>query len=217
MDAIPVNFMGIDAAESAKADSIDIENYFPLDPELRWGLRATGIRRNGDVIERNMIWQLNGRIERNGKNAWLLGEKGGNNYVISLDGDGLQHHGEVGPHGPDEECSPPLTTISNTFTFRQPHSSPYTRKEGASSSLGFFIHQMTGYETVRLPAGIYRDCLRTDTYYQREGGVCFYSAVHFAPGVGIVRYSFRQVDPARNAVVIYGVQELTSFFRAGSV
>ncbi len=47
------------------------------------------------------------------------------------------------------------------------------------------------------------------TSEKREGGTCFTSAIHSAPEVGLVRYSFRQIDPAANAVVVVGIKELS--------
>jgi hypothetical protein len=85
--------------------------------------------------------------------------------------------------------------------------------QGDKSTVGYFVHQMTGYETLSLPAGVFKDCLRTDTYYQREGGMCFTSAIHYAPGVGLVRYSFRQINPETNAVVVVGIKELSAVQR----
>lgn len=215
MDSTPVNVMGIAAAWSAKKEPIDIARYFPLDPDLRWGLMYTAQRRNGEILTSDMHWKLHGQTEVNGKKAWLLGDKDTQTFMISLDEDGIQHHGMISPNSDDEVSCPALTTISNSFGFGQAMSAPYLMRKGDKKTLGYFVHQMSGYETIKLPAGIFKDCLRTDTYYQREGGTCFYSAIHYAPEVGMVRYSFRQIDPARNAVIIYGVKELTYFKRDG--
>jgi hypothetical protein len=180
---------------------------------LRWSFVFTRQRRNGERLVDDLHWRLHGQREINGKSAWLLGEEDGQIFLVSVDEDEIQHHGAINVGGEDERNSPPLTTVSKKFTFRQPQSTPYVMTQGDKSTVGYFVHQMTGYETLSLPAGVFKDCLRTDTYYQREGGMCFTSAIHYAPGVGLVRYSFRQINPETNAVVVVGIKELSAVQR----
>lgn len=194
---------------STNAITLDMDLYFPVNDAYRWGYTFTRQRRNGDTIVEQLHWKIHGKKEINGKTAWLIGDKTNQIIMVSKDEDGLQHHGDLLPDQEDEIYSPPLTTISNQFGFRQPQSSPYIMFQGAEKTPGFFFHQMTAFETLKLPAGIFKDCLRADTYFQREGGLCFTSVIHYAPGVGIVRYAFRQIDPKVNAVVVVGIKELS--------
>lgn len=196
--------------------SLDIDAYFPVDPERRWGVISTRQRRNGETIVEDLHWKIHGQREVNGKNAWLLGDEKKLTIMISKDEDGIQHHGDLVPGEEDEVCTPPLTTISRNFVFRQPYSSAYIMEQGEKKTLGLFTHQMTGYETLKLPAGIFHDCLRTDTYFQRDNGPCFTAVHHYASGVGLVRYSFRQIDPVANVVVVVGTLELSSISSEGA-
>lgn len=189
--------------------TLDMDLYFPVDEAHRWGYTFTRQRRNGEIIVENLNWKIHGEKEINGKVAWLIGDETNQIIMVSKDEDGLQHHGDLLPDQDDEIYSPPLTTISNRFGFRQPQSSPYVMFQGSKKTPGFFFHQMTGFETLELPAGIFRDCLRADTYFQREGGLCFTSVIHYAPGIGIARYAFRQIDPDANAVIVVGTKKLS--------
>ena len=177
---------------------------------------STRQRRNGETIVEDLHWKIHGQREVNGKNAWLLGDEKKLTIMISKDEDGIQHHGDLVPGEEDEVCTPPLTTISRNFVFRQPYSSAYIMAQGENKTLGLFTHQMTGYETLKLPAGIFHDCLRTDTYFQRDNGPCFTAVHHYASGVGLVRYSFRQIDPVANVVVVVGTLELSSISSEGA-
>jgi hypothetical protein len=111
--------------------------------------------------------------------------------------------------GKTETFSPPWTCITNKLNFRQKQMMPYILTEGDRTQIpGCLESQMVGYETIRLPAGIFQNCIRVDTYYQRATGIIFNSVIHFCAGVGLVRYKFRQIDPKINSVVVVGAIEL---------
>ena len=87
--------------------SLDIDAYFPVDPERRWGVISTRQRRNGETIVEDLHWKIHGQREVNGKNAWLLGDEKKLTIMISKDEDGIQHHGDLVPGEEDEVCTPP--------------------------------------------------------------------------------------------------------------
>ena len=69
--------------------SLDIDAYFPVDPERRWGVISTRQRRNGETIVEDLHWKIHGQREVNGKNAWLLGDEKKLTIMISKDEDGF--------------------------------------------------------------------------------------------------------------------------------
>lgn len=190
--------------------NLDIDAYFPVEnPDNFWNMRSTRIRRNGEVLTDNFEWKIHGKIVSNGKPAWLLGDNNPMLLVISKDEDGIQHHADLQPKGRSESFSPPWTSLSNNAEFGQRKACPYILSESDGGQIPAYLNsQMTGYETISLPAGIFQNCVRVDTYYQRATGTIYNSVVHFAPGVGLVRYKFRQIDPSINSVVVVGTLEL---------
>ena len=41
--------------------SLDIDAYFPVDPERRWGVISTRQRRNGETIVEDLHWKIHGQ------------------------------------------------------------------------------------------------------------------------------------------------------------
>ena len=202
----------LDEVNKITPPSLDLDSYFPIEnPENYWNMLATRVRRKGEILSAEMHWKNMGQTTANGKQAWLLGDGEPMLLVISKDEDGIQHHADLQPKGKSEQFSPPWTSATNKVGFRQEQTTPYVLTEDDGTQTPCCLRsQMTGYETIKLPAGIFQNCVRVDTHYQRTTGTIYNSVVHFAAGVGLVRYKFRQIDPAINSVVVVGTLELKS-------
>ncbi len=201
----------IDEVNKITPPDLDIDAYFPVEnPDNYWDMLSTRVRRNGEVLTGHMHWTIHGTTESNGKQAFLLGDHNPMMLVISKDEEGIQHHADMQPKGGNSESfTPPWTSISNKAGFRQKRTMPYVLTEDDGTEIPAYLEsQMTGYETIKTAAGIFQNCLRVDTYYQRQTGTIFTSAIHFFPGVGLVRYKFRQVNPELNSVICVGTLEL---------
>ena len=191
---------------------LDIDAYLPVeDPDNYWNIVQTRLRRNGETIVMRMHWSIHGQVDSNGKRAWLLGDNNPMLLVISKDEDGIQHHADLQQKGKEksESFAPAWTSITNKVGFRQKMSMPYLITEADGTQIPAFLEtQMTGYETIKTPAGIFQNCIRVDTYYKRVTGTVFNSVVHFCAGVGLVRYKFRQINTLNNSIIVVGAMEL---------
>lgn len=193
---------------------ITLENameYFPIHKGNRWSYVTDKIKQDGST-EHTICTDMVRKTIKNihGKTVWFIGPSDNEGCLWTSDTDGVRFHGEVHDGklmlGSEDSSTKLFDGMILGYTFQTPtvHS---------SHILDLCELQVVGFETVKVPAGIFKNCLRIDIVWHmnKKEGPNLISKYNcwYAKGVGIVRSECLLIDRDTRMVKWSKLKQLT--------
>ena len=175
------------AGSARAAGPIDLREYFPAQEGNSWSYQFRTFQPDGQVNYALKTYTVAGTEElKNGVKATRLVDQRGWYYIFTVDEKQYLHHGESEDKGLVTN-DPPFTFFDTSYAFGKVYRSAHAISDGTAHGSEVVVD---GFESVNVPAGEFKDCLKATFKYIRAGGGTFTSITWLAKGVGPVKKQF---------------------------
>jgi hypothetical protein len=176
----------------AGASDIDLTEYFPLQDGSTWTYQFRAHQPDGQIRYSLKTYTVTGDVElEDGHVVKKLEDQRGWYYLLSVEPDRYLHWGEHEDKGLITN-DPAFAFFDTGYTFGKRYSSAHLISDGSARGTEVVFD---GYESVTVPAGEFKNCLRSTFKYINPGGSTFESVTYLAKGVGPVRKQFAIYSP----------------------
>ena len=112
-------------------------------------------------------------------------------YLLTVEPDRYLHWGEHEDKGLVTN-DPPFAFFDTGYAFGKTYQTAHLISDGSARGAEVVFH---GYESIQVPAGEFKNCLKTTFKYINPNGSTFTSVTYLAKGVGPVRKEFAIYSP----------------------
>lgn len=174
---------------------VDVADYYPLQEKNSWTYQEKEFRADGRVFYRLRTQTVKGEAQLDGQiRAKKLVDDTGAYYLVAVDQQHLVIYGHNAGYG-DVTYNPPFTFLNVTYepgkVYRVPHA-PSKGKPVFSEATYY------GFESVEVPAGAFKDCLKVTFRFERPSGTTHSITSFLAKGVGVVKEIHEIYSPIAN-------------------
>ncbi len=178
--------------------SVDLREYYPLQEGNTWLYQYKTYRPDGQVQYKLKSQTVAGEFKvSDSLSATKLVEDNGWFYLVSVDATHYRMFGESETRGL-ETITPPFTFMDVSYVPGNIYRAPHTPSEGAPM---FSEATYYGLESVNVPAGSFKNCLKTLFKFTTESGQTFSTITYLAKGVGVVKKEFSIFSPAAGQTI----------------
>lgn len=180
------------AASPALAQPINLKDYYPLVDGNTWSYQFRTWQPDGQLNYSMKTYTVSGTEElKSGVKAVKLADQRGWYYLLTVDEKQYLHYGENEDKGLVTN-EPPFAFYDTSYAFGKLYQSAHSISDGTAHGSEVVFD---GYESVNVPAGEFKDCLKASFKYIRSGGGTFASITWLAKGVGPVKKEFAIYSP----------------------
>jgi hypothetical protein len=184
--------LGLIAVPADATGEIDLTEYYPLQEENTWTYQFRAYQPDGQIKSSLKTYTVKGDLElENGETAKRLEDQRGWYYLITIEPDRYLHWGEQENKGLITN-DPPFSFFDTSFAFGKRYSFAHLISDGSARGTEVVFY---GYESIKVPAGEFKDCLKSSFKYINPNGSTFSSVTYLAKGVGPVRKEFTIYSP----------------------
>lgn len=189
---------------AAANPDIDLTAYYPLQDGNTWTYQFRAYQPDGQIDYSLKTYTVAGDLELdNGQVVKKLEDQRGWYYLLTVEPDRYLHWGEHENKGLVTN-DPPFTFFDTDFAFGKPYDFAHRISDGSARGTEVVFD---GYESVSVPAGEFKNCLKNTFKYINPNGSTFSSATYLAEGVGPVKKEFAIYSP-RAGQTLYFEREL---------
>jgi hypothetical protein len=182
----------VGAGSAGAQDELDLTQYFPLQDGNTWTYQFRAFQPDGQINESLKTYTVAGDVElENGETVKKLEDQRGWYYLLTVEPDRYLHWGEHENRGLITN-DPPFRFFDTDFAFGKRYSFAHLISDGSARGTEVVFD---GYESLRVPAGEFKDCLRSTFKYINPNGSSFTSVTYLAKGVGPVKKEFAIYSP----------------------
>ncbi|MBI3951980.1 MAG: DUF3386 family protein [Acidobacteria bacterium] len=175
--------------------TVNVAEYYPLQDGNTWIYQVKEYRADGQVFYRLSREIVKGEAHVNDHvTAKKLVDDRGNYYLVSVDPSQLMFYGHNEGRG-DVTYNPPYTILSVNYEAGKPYRSPHVPSTGQPV---FSEATVYGFESIEVPAGRFKDCVKVTFQYTRPSGATHTITSYLAKGVGLVKEVHEIYSPAAN-------------------
>jgi hypothetical protein len=176
----------------AAAEDIDLTRYFPVQDGNTWTYQFRAHQPDGQIKYSLKTYTLEGDIELpSGDVVKKLIDQRGWYYLLTIEPDRYLHWGEHENRGLVTN-DPPFAFYDTHYAFGKTYQSAHLISDGSARGAEVVFD---GYESVRVGAGEFKNCLKSTFKYINPNGSTFTSVTYLAEGVGPVRKEFAIYSP----------------------
>ncbi len=184
--------LAILAQPVAARDDVDLTQYFPLDDGNAWTYQFRAFQPDGQIKYSLKRYEVGGDLElESGDVVKKLVDQRGWYYMVTIESDRYLHWGEHENKGL-VTMDPPFALVDTRYAFGKPYATAHSVSDGSARGAEVVF---SGYESIRVPAGEFKNCLKATFKYINPNGSTFTSATYLAKGVGPVRKEFAIYSP----------------------
>ncbi|MEJ2084298.1 MAG: DUF3386 family protein [Acidobacteriota bacterium] len=174
------------------ADEIDLTEYYPLQDGNAWTYQFRAFQPDGQINYSLKTYTVAGDVElENGTVVKKLEDQRGWYYLLTVEPDRYLHWGEHENHGQITN-DPPFSFFDTSFAYGKEYSFAHLISDGSARGTRVVFN---GFESIRVPAGEFKNCLKSTFEYINPNGSTFTSITYLAKGVGVVRKEFAIYSP----------------------
>jgi len=179
-------------------EALDLREYYPLQDGDTWTWQFRSFQPDGQIRYSIKTYKVDGHVELpNGEKPVKLVDQRGWYYLLTVERDRYLHWGEQEDKGLVFN-DPPFTFYDTSYAFGKTYQSAHKISDGTVRG-GEVVFE--GYESIRVPAGEFKDCLKSSFRYINPNGSTFVSITWMAKGVGPVRKEFMIYSPKAGQVL----------------
>ncbi len=179
-------------APALTASDLDLTEYYPLQDGNTWTYQFRSFQPDGQIRYSLKTQTVAGEMElEDGTVAKKLLDQRGWYYVLTVEPDRYLHYGEHEDKGLILN-DPPFTFFDTRFAYGKPYSFAHLISDGSARGSEVVLD---GFESIRVPAGEFKNCLKSTFKYINPNGSTFSSITYLAKGVGVVRKEFAIYSP----------------------
>lgn len=178
--------------------TIDLREYYPLQDGNTWFYQYKTYKPDGQVQCKLKTQTAAGEFKISDQlTASKLVEDNGWFYLVSVDATHYRMFGESESRGL-ETVNPPFTFMDVSYIPGKVYRAPHSPSSGAA-----FTSEATyyGLESVNVPAGSFKNCLKTVFKFTTESGQTFSTISYLAKGVGVVKKEFSIFSPSAGQTI----------------
>jgi hypothetical protein len=187
--------IGWAAGWSSDQPAPNVAAYYPLQDNNTWTYQVKEYRADGQVLYRLRRQTVKGEAEVNGHTkAKKLIDDRGVYTLVAVDASQLKIYGQNEGRG-EVTYNPPYTVVNVNYEAGKVYRSPHVPSTGQPvfSEATFY-----GFESVQVPAGSFKDCLKVQFQYMKPSGATHTVTSYLAKGVGVVKEIHEIFSPAAN-------------------
>ncbi len=174
------------------ADDIDLTQYYPLQDDNTWTYQFRAFQPDGQIKYSLKTYTVAGDVElEDGNVVKKLEDQRGWYYLLTIEPDRYLHWGEHENKGLVTN-DPPFSFFDTSFAYGKPYSFAHLISDGSARGTKVIFD---GYESIRVPAGEFKNCLKSTFEYINPNGSTFTSITYLAKGVGVVKKEFAIFSP----------------------
>lgn len=186
------------AAPALAAANIDLTEYYPLEDGNQWTYQFRAHQPDGQIRYSLKTYTVDGEQElENGVTAKKLVDQRGWYYLLNIQPDRYDHWGEHEDKGLITN-DPAFRFFDTNYTFGKTYDSAHMISDGSARGTEVVFD---GYESVKVAAGEFKNCLKSTFKYINPGGSSFTSVTYLAKGVGPVRKEFSIYSPRAGQIL----------------
>ncbi|MCP3962518.1 MAG: DUF3386 family protein [bacterium] len=186
------------ALPASASGDIDLTQYFPLQDGDSWTYQFRAHQPDGQVKYSLKTYRVDGEVElEGGEVVKKLVDQRGWYYMLTIEPDRYLHWGEHENKGL-VSMDPPFALIDTRYAFGKPYATAHAVSDGSARGAEVVFE---GYESIRTPAGEFKNCLKSTFKYINPNGSTFTSATYLAKGVGPVRKEFAIYSPRAGQIL----------------
>jgi len=180
------------ALPAAAGDKFNLQEYYPLQDGNTWTYQFRTWQPDGQNSYSIKNFTVAGDIElKDGVRAKKLMDQRGWYYILNVEPDRYVHWGEHEDKGLITN-DPPFIFYDTAHTYGKVYNSAHLISDGSARGAEVVFD---GVESVSVPAGEFKDCLKSTFKYINPNGSTFTSITWMAKGVGPVRKEFAIYSP----------------------
>ncbi|MBI4469162.1 MAG: DUF3386 family protein [Acidobacteria bacterium] len=178
--------------------TIDLREYYPLQDGNTWLYQYKTNRPDGQVQYKIKSQTAAGDFKLSDTlSATKLVEDNGWFYLVSVNASHYRMYGESETRGL-ETVNPPFTFMDIAYIPGKVYRAPHSPSEGSDLTSEATYY---GIESVNVPAGSFKNCLKTVFKFTTESGQTFSTISYLAKGVGVVKKEFSIFSPAAGQTI----------------
>lgn len=175
--------------------AIQITDYYPLHDNNTWTYQVKDYRADGQIYYRLSQQAVKGEVAIGDRvTAKKLVDERGSYYMVSADAQKLVIYGQNEGRG-DVTYNPPYTVVNVSYEAGKTYQMPHVPSAGQPV---FSQATVYGFESVEVPAGRFKDCLKVRFQFTRPSGATHTLTSYLAKGVGVVKQIHEIYSPAAN-------------------
>lgn len=180
------------AASAGAEGTINLKEYYPLQDGDSWSYQFRTWQPDGQINYTLKTFTVAGTQEiKDGVKATKLVDQRGWYYLLTVDENQYLHWGENEDKGLITN-DPAFGFYDTAYAFGKTYQSAHKISDGSARGTEVVFD---GYESVSVPAGEFKDCLKSTFKYINPGGSTFTSVTWLAKGVGPVKKEFAIYSP----------------------
>jgi hypothetical protein len=192
------------AATPSNSQELNLRQYLPLADRNFWTYQVSSYRPGGQVFYRLSTRAVEGDVAVDGNiTARKLMDDRGQYTLVSVDERHYRIYGENEGQGV-VKYAPPLTLLDASYVPGKSYAQPHVL-EGEP---GFSEATYYGTESIQVPAGSFKDCLKVRFGYTTPSGATHTLTEYLALGVGVVKETYEVFSPNAEQTVRYGYELL---------
>lgn len=177
---------------------LNLKDYYPLADGDSWTYQFRTWQSDGQVNYTLKTFTVAGTEElADGVKAKKLMDQRGWYYLLAVDEKQYLHYGENEDKGLITN-DPPFAFYDTAYAFGKVYQGAHKISDGSARGTEVVFD---GYESLSLPAGEFKDCLKSTFKYINPGGSTFTSVTWMAKGVGPVKKQFLIYSPKAGQVL----------------
>lgn len=173
-------------------EKLNLQEYYPLQDGNAWTYQFRGYQADGQINYSIKTYTVAGEMElKSGVKARKVMDQRGWYYLLTVDPDRYLHYGEQEDRGLLTN-EPPFAFYDTSYAYGKVYESAHAISDGTARGAQVVFD---GYESVKTPAGEFKDCLKSTFKYINPNGSTFSSVTYMAKGVGPVKKEFFIYSP----------------------
>jgi hypothetical protein len=185
------------AADLDDGTELDLREYYPLGDGNNWTYQFRAHQPDGQIAYSLKTYRVDGTVELpDGAKPKKLIDQRGWYYLLDVESDRYLHYGEHEANGLIWN-EPPFAFYDTQFAFGKSYSFAHlvhSKDSGSVEAKGTSV-VFDGFESLRVPAGEFKNCLKSTFTYINPNGSTFTSVTYLAKGVGPVKKDFAIYSP----------------------
>jgi len=180
------------AGPAIAAQKVDLSHYYPLQDGNAWTYQFRAHQPDGQVKYSIKTYTVDGDVElENGETVKKLIDQRGWYYLLTVDADQYLHWGEHENKGMVTN-DPPFTFFDTNYHYGEKYRAAHAISDGSARGTEVVFD---GFESIQVPAGEFKNCLKSTFTYINPNGSTFTSTTYLAEGVGVVKKVFQIYSP----------------------
>jgi Protein of unknown function (DUF3386) len=191
-------------ARRAHEESLNLADYYPLGVGNNWTYQVKQYRADGQIAYRLRTQSVIGETKIGEKTlVKKLIDDRGKYFLLSVDDRHFRVYGENEGRG-EVKFTPPYTMLDIGRAPGKSYAMAHLIGEEPVSSNGTYY----GVESVAVPAGAFRDCLKLRLHITKSSGATMTITSFLAKGAGIVKETYEIFSPAAEQTIHHEIELL---------